>query len=125
MWAQFINAALGIWLMVAPGIFGFEKISVNNDHIVGPVIATFAITALFESTRRRFNIALGAWLLLAPWVLDYESAAAIINDMLVGTLVIGFSLVKGKIKNKFGGGWSSLWQTYSLHEWEAKQETKP
>lgn len=122
MWAQLINAALGLWLMIAPGIWGFSKKVADNDHIVGPIIATFAITAIFESTRpvRRFNIPAGAWLLAAPWVLEYNQTAATINDMLVGALVIGFSLIKGKIKNKFGGGWPSLWQANSLSEWEAK-----
>jgi hypothetical protein len=112
MWAQGINAALGIWLMVAPAIFGFDKTIANNAHIVGPVIATFAITALFESTRpvRKFNWLPGAWLLVAPLVLGYQDTTATIHDLLVGALVIGLSCVKGKIHYRFGGGWSALWK---------------
>lgn len=123
MWGQIINAILGIWLMVAPAVLGFDKIIADNDNIVGPIITTFAITAIFDSTRpvRKFNIPLGIWLLLAPWVLSYEPTLAIINDMAVGALVIGFSFVKGHVESKFGGGWSSLWQDNSLHEREAKQ----
>ena len=115
MWAQLINAALGIWLMAAPDIFGFNKTIADNDHIVGPIIATFAITAIFENTRplRRFNWLPGAWLLLAPWVLGYDSTAATINDMLTGALVIAFSCIKGRVKNNIGGGWSSLWKANS------------
>jgi hypothetical protein len=123
MWAQCINAALGIWLMMAPDIWGFEKKIADNDHIVGPIIATLAITAIFENTRlvRKGNIPAGLWLVLAPWILQYETALATINDMVVGGLVIGFSFIKGKIKNKYGGGWLSLFQKDSPGEWEAKQ----
>jgi len=41
---------------------GFGKKIADNDHITGPIIATFAITAIFESTRpvRRFDILSGA-----------------------------------------------------------------
>lgn len=112
MWPQIINAALGIWLMAAPGVGGFGKTIADNDQIVGPIIATFAITAIFENTRpvRKFNIPLGVWLLLAPWLLSYENQLATINDMAVGALVIGFSFIKGKIKHQYGGGWPSLWR---------------
>ena len=124
MWAQVINAILGIWLMAAPGIFGFSKTMADNDHIVGPVIATFAIIAFWECTRvvRTYNIPLGAWLLLAPWVLGYDNTIAIVNDMVVGGLVIGFSLVKGKIEQRYGGGWSAIWKSNALHQKEAKAQ---
>lgn len=124
MAAQILNALLGIWLMAAPGIFGYEKSIANNNHIIGPIIATFAITACFESTRsvRKVNIFLGLWLLLAPWILGYSSnTTATVNDMVVGVLVIGLSLVRGTLESKFGGGWKSLWQDNSPHEQEAKR----
>ncbi len=122
MWGQIINALLGLWLMATPGILGFEKLIADNNHITGPVIATFAITAIFDCTRpvRKFNILPGIWLLAAPWVLGYDNTTAIVNDMLVGALVIGFSFVKGHVDEKFGGGWSGLWEENSLHEREAK-----
>ena len=121
MWAQCINAALGVWLMASPGIFGFSNTIADNDHIVGPVITTFAIIALWECTRvvRTYNIPLGAWLLLAPWILGYDDTTAIINDMAVGALVIVFSLVKGKVEQRFGGGWSAIARSNALHQKEA------
>jgi hypothetical protein len=123
MWAQVINAILGIWLMVSPGIFDFSTNAANNDNIIGPVIATFAITAFWECTRvtRLYNIPLGAWLLLAPWVLGYDNTIAIVNDMVVGGLVIALSLVKGKIEKRYGGGWSAIWKDNPLHVQEAKE----
>ncbi len=124
MWAQVINAILGIWLMAAPGVFGFDKPIDDNDHIIGPLIATFAVVAFWECTRvvRTYNIPLGAWLLLAPWVLGYENTLATVNDMGVGLLVIAFSLVKGKIENRYGGGWSAAWRDNTLHQREAQKQ---
>ena len=123
MWAQAINSLLGIWLMAAPGIINFGNKAADNDHIVGPVITTFAVISLWECTRvtRTYNIPLGAWLLMAPWMLGYESTFAIVNDMMVGGLVILFSFVKGKIEKRYGGGWSAVWKSDSLHARKAKE----
>ena len=121
MWAQCISAALGIWLMASPGIFGFSGTATDNDHIIGPVITTFAIIALWECTRvvRTYNIPLGGWLLLAPWVLGYDDTTAIVNNMAVGALVVALSLVRGKVQQRFGGGWSAIMQSDALHQKEA------
>ena len=111
--------------MASPGIFGFSKTIADNDHIVGPLITTFAIIALWESTRvvRTYNIPLGGWLLLAPWILGYDDTTAIVNDMAVGALVITFSLVRGKVQQRFGGGWSAVIKSNALHQKEARTFT--
>lgn len=126
MWAQIVNIMLGVWLMAAPGIFGFGTNAANNDHILGPVIATFALTACWECTHvtRKYNIPLGAWLLLAPWILGYDQTFPIINDMIVGGLVILFSLVKRKIEKRYGGGWSAIWNANPMHMQEAEKMQK-
>ncbi len=111
MWAQIINAALGIWLMAAPAVLGYGAPASDNDWIFGPVIATFAIIAWWEATRpvARWNLPLGLWLLLAPWVLGYAATAAIVNSMVVGLLVAVPSTRTGQVKKSYGGGWSVLW----------------
>jgi hypothetical protein len=113
MWAQLINTALGIWLMVAPEYLAYNDVGADNCHIVGPLVVTFAFIACWEITRplRKVNWLTGLWLLAAPWVLDYDQGLPIANDMLVGALVLGFSFVEGKIETRFGGGWKSLWQS--------------
>jgi hypothetical protein len=128
MWAQIINALLGIWLMASPAVFGFadDRIISNNAHIVGPVIASFGIIACWEATRvvRYYNLLPGAWLLLAPWVLGYDATTAIVNDMVIGAAVIGLSLVKGKVSGTYGGGWSVIWKKDSLHATEARRQPR-
>lgn len=121
MWAQLINAALGIWLMVAPAVLVYGPPAQTNDRVVGPVIATFAIVACWEATRpvRQWNLPLGAWLLVAPWLFGYAETQAILNSLAVGALVIGFALVRGTVKGRYGGGWSALWRSNTLHEREA------
>ncbi|MEJ8801410.1 SPW repeat domain-containing protein [Pontibacter sp. H249] len=124
MWAQVINAILGIWLMASPAILGLEGTSADNDHIIGPVIASFACISWWEATRvvRLYNLPLALWLLLAPWVLGYSETAAIVNDMAVGLIVAGLSVVKGKIDNSFGGGWSAVWHSDTPHAQAARTQ---
>ncbi len=112
MWAQIINAALGIWLMAAPAVLNYGDPAMTNVRIFGPLIATFAIISWWENTRpvARWNFPLGLWLLLAPWVLGYGATAPTVNSLLVGVLVMGLSLVLGTVEGRYGGGWSVLWQ---------------
>lgn len=126
MWAQVINALLGLWLMVAPAFIGSDKVMADNDHIIGPVIISFAVISWWEATRvvRLYNLPLGAWLILAPWVLGYSDTVAIVNDMAVGALVIGFSLIKGKIEENYGGGWSAIWKSDTPHAKEARRQPR-
>ena len=65
MWAQVVNAALGIWLMVAPAVLGYGAPAQANDRIIGPVVATFAIVSWWEATRsvRFWQLPFAAWLL--------------------------------------------------------------
>lgn len=109
MWAQIINIIAGLWLMVAPSLFHYNKIASDTGHIAGPLIATFAITAIWDVNRqaRWLNIPIGLWLLVAPWLQDYPPLSAI-SDSITGIIVIGCSLVKGRVKHNYGGGWRSL-----------------
>lgn len=113
--ARAITALLGIWLMAAPGVFNLSKTISDNDRIVGPVAATFAIIAIWECTRnvRWLNLPLGVWLLLAPWILNYGNSVATVNDMATGALIIALCFVKPKREQRFGGGWAMLFKSDS------------
>lgn len=120
MWAHVINAAVGIWLMAAPSVFGYANSTpATNDRFAGPIIATFAIIAWWETTRAvgRWNVAAGLWLLAAPWILGYGPTAAIVNSMACGAVVAALALVMGDFNpGRYGGGWSALWQDDPQHE---------
>jgi hypothetical protein len=121
--ARILSTIAGLWLMAAPYALDVDKIATDNDHIIGPVIASFAIISFSQCTTAalKFNLLPGIWLLLSPWVLGYENNYAIMNDMATGVFVIIFSLGKIKVTNRFGGGWKAIWKSGSLHETEAKQ----
>ena len=48
-------------------------------------------------------------LIVAGWVLGFESIAAI-NSSIAGAVMTGLALVRGAVKEHFGGGWSALWR---------------
>lgn len=117
MWPRIINTLLGLWLMIAPGIFQYSSAAADNGHIAGPIIVTFSIVAIWEATRgvRKWNFPIGVWLLAAPWILGYDNTIAIISDMGVGVLVLIFASVKARVEKNYGGGWASLWQKTPEH----------
>lgn len=110
MGSRLPNILLGVWLMAAPAVLGYSGAASTADHIVGPLIASFATIAIWEATRsvRKWNRPLGAWLLVAPWLLGYDTSATI-NSLVIGALVIAFTFLGGEVEQRFGGGWSSLW----------------
>ena len=112
MWAQAVNAALGVWLLAAPAVLGYGGPARTNDRIVGPLAAGLAVIAIWEVTRPvgRANLALGLWLLAAPWLLGYP-AVATVNSIVVGLALGALALAPGSYRpGRFGGGWSALWR---------------
>jgi hypothetical protein len=112
MWAQLLGALLGVWLMAAPAVLGYGAPAATVDRIAGPLAAMLGVVAASEVTRgvRRANLLVGLWLLAAPWLLGYP-AAATLNSILVGLLLAALSFVRGTVKERFGGGWTSLWRS--------------
>jgi hypothetical protein len=110
MWAQIINALLGVWLMASPTVFGYAGAARTNDVVVGPIATTFAIIALWEVTRMvgKANVVLGVWLVIVSWVLGYENVIPMINDFVVGIAMVAFAMRRGKPRDNFAGGWRSL-----------------
>ena len=111
MWPRLINIVIGLWLMAAPAVLRYDGIASDHDRIVGPIIASLACIAIWETTRglRWGNLLIGAWMLLAPWLLWFP-ADATTSTMLSGGAVAALSLVRGKLKHRFDGGWN-LWRS--------------
>lgn len=117
MWSQAAMAMIGIWLMTVPGVWDLGKPVANNHHIVGPLMVTFSVVAIWECTRnvRWLNAPLAAWLLVAPWILPYEHLAALVNNYAVAVCVLLLCIVKPKRENHFGGGWPAVWKSGAPH----------
>lgn len=116
MWARIINIILGLLLMLTPAVWSLDKTASHNHYIVGPLVITFAIIALWEVNRnaRWFNIVAGAWLIASPLILGLKGQIATM-DVFAGILIIVFSLFKGSITQRYGGGWRSLLDKRPVH----------
>lgn len=117
MWAAIINILLGLWLMASPALLQFNKAASDNNYIVGPLVLTCAIVALWEVNRsaRYLNMAAGVWLAVSPLILNIQPTDAIWSTILSGVLIAAFSFVKGSIKGQYGGGWRSLFEKNPMH----------
>lgn len=96
LWAHFLNAGLGLWLISSPPILGYtDGPMIASDIASGVLVLLFSLLSLSRhmAWARFANAAVGAWLLFAPLALWAPTAAAYLNDTLVGALVIGLSLV--------------------------------
>jgi hypothetical protein len=123
MWAAILSAVSGIWIMIAPTLLGFERTEAVNSYIMGPLITTFAITAIWEVNRsaRYFNVFAGLWLVASPFLLEFETIACW-NTVGFGLAITGLSFIKGTVRGKYGGGWRSLFQKSPLHIKQAEVE---
>lgn len=125
MWAQIINIVIGLLIMTAPALWQFNEAASNNNYIAGPLIITFAITALWEVNRnaRWFNIPIGFWLIFSPLFFNFNIEAVNLN-IFTGIAVVVLSLFKGTVQQTYGGGWRSLWQDNPLHMQVLEKEDK-
>jgi len=95
MWARLLNIVLGIWLVFAPLVLGYDAPAArSNDIIVVLFLSMFALTAIGASRTRYLNAVLGLWLIVAPFFLGYGSEVApVLNNILVGVATFCLSLV--------------------------------
>ena len=79
MWAQLVAFAAGVWLTAAAQVLGYGGPARPNDHIVGPLAATVALTAAFQVTRgvRGFEGIRGHWRSVASGVRLWVSGACV------------------------------------------------
>lgn len=112
MWAHGISAVLGVYLMAAPAIFRYTGAAEINHRIVGPLVVSFGVIAIWEVTRsaRFVNTLLGPWLILSAFILPQPLAAALSAGM-CGLIISALSLIQGEQHPEhFGGGWVALWR---------------
>lgn|SRR5690349_1566413 len=124
MWGRIFNIILGLYIMVSPALFDYNQALSNNNHIVGPLIITFAVIALWDINQqmRRANIVTGGWLVLSAFIFSAPASIYLILQAVAGLLIIIFSLVKGKVVHQYGGGWRSLWQKNPEHMQAAENQ---
>ncbi|HEY3077744.1 MAG TPA: vitamin K epoxide reductase family protein [Burkholderiales bacterium] len=120
LWAHFVTILLGAWLLTSPALFGlFDASSFGeavmrvtaerglsspewrsmalgwSDVLSGLLLAVFGALSLGRRTNwaQWGSSAVGLWLLFAPLVFWSPSAAAYLNDTVVGALAITFAIL--------------------------------
>lgn len=118
MWPRLVNIAVGVWLMAAPAVLGYSGVSdaaSASDRIIGPLLISSAIAAIWPEIRplRWINAVLGAWLLVgvpaAAVVVDWP-LEGIVSSVLSGAVALTMARIRGEIDSEFGGGWRSIWR---------------
>ncbi|MGH2374533.1 MAG: SPW repeat domain-containing protein [bacterium] len=104
-WNLVLSALLGTWLMASPDLFNITGGAADSDHLLGALVVVTAVLALAEVARavRLLNVPLALAIIAAPWLLGDASLAARLNDLIAGALIIGLSLPRGRISNRYGG----------------------
>ncbi|MEK6477436.1 vitamin K epoxide reductase family protein [Catalinimonas sp. 4WD22] len=95
-WVYYATMALGFWLIAAPPTFGYTvPAMIWNDILVGFLMVLLSYFAIkpYKLWAQWGIIFLGIGLFVAPMVFWAEEGAALLNDYLIGTLVISFSLL--------------------------------
>jgi hypothetical protein len=95
-WQDWSSWALGIWLLLSPWalFFEYEPTAMHNALMVGALIIVAEVVELsvFRDWEEWINVVLGAWLVISPWTLGIASAAARVDFMIVGALVVALAL---------------------------------
>jgi hypothetical protein len=104
-WTLLLSAALGVWLMAAPAVLGVTGTAADSSHVAGALVVTWAVIAFGEIARpvRLLNIPVGLWIAVSPWLLSGATGASQWIDACVGLLLVGLSLRRGHIEERFGG----------------------
>ena len=96
LWGHLLNTGLGAWLLVGWVSLGYEsEILIASDIFSGLAILVLSLFCLSWRLPvfRWATAAVGVWLLGAPLLFWAPTAASYLNDTLVGSLVIGFSVL--------------------------------
>jgi hypothetical protein len=97
LWTNFTVISLGVWLLSSPFTFGYvDPRMVWSDLISGALLIFFSAIALwprFDFVGRWSVAFVGGWLQFAPLIFWAPSAAAYLNDTLVGVFAITLSIL--------------------------------
>ena len=95
-WQDWVELALGAWLLVSPWVLGFQgtEIAMWNAVILGGVIAVYAMFELGipKAWEEWISMLLGAWLVVSPFALKFSAQHfASWDTIIVGVLTAVFA----------------------------------
>lgn len=94
-WEDWVSWVLGIWLCLSPWALYFEAEHAATVATVVTGMLLIAVEVVTLSAYRRWeewlNVILGVWLIAAPWALGVPGAAATVNFVIVGLIVVSLA----------------------------------
>jgi hypothetical protein len=107
-WNLALCLPIGIALMCTRLLFGADGWMAHSDHLIGALVLTTVSVAAAEVARpvRFLLIPLGLALFVTPFVFDAEMPATIFS-LASGAALIGLSLRRGPIRQRYGD-WNRL-----------------
>jgi hypothetical protein len=116
-WQDPVNAIVGVWLIVAPWVLGFqaERSVMANSVVVGLGLLAFALAAIFlpRAWEAWSELVLGLWLVASPWVLRFDAVATAKNAMLASGIVVAALAVWVILADKDYSAW---WRKRPAHQ---------
>lgn len=110
-WTLVLSVLLGITTMIIPDIYGIgiQKPAANICHCTGALMIVVAVVSMAEPLRvgRYLNIILGLILAVSLWFTESAPLGLQITGLIIGLLIIFFSLQKGIKKEQYG-----LWDKF-------------
>ncbi len=108
-WSLLVAAALGVWIMFTPMVFGLSFGSADSDHLVGALVVVISIISLAEVVRsmRWLLVVAGLWLAISTWFFQGVGIGANMNHLIVGALLCVLAVFRGKIHESYG-----MWTKY-------------
>jgi hypothetical protein len=106
-WTLAVSIAIGGFLMLTRVFLAASGSMANSDHVTGALAISVAVIATAEVARpiRFVNCILGAWLVAAPFVMGGASLPAMAVSVLLGVVLVGLSLPRGKRSQEHYAGW--------------------
>jgi hypothetical protein len=93
------NLLVGAWLLFSPTVFVLGVGAVEVDAVLfGMAVIALALSSLSVSPENhlpaRLNLVVGLWMFISTWVIGYGTTAGLWNGMIVGGLLVGFSVIR-------------------------------
>jgi VIT1/CCC1 family predicted Fe2+/Mn2+ transporter len=112
-WAAWITLVLAVWELFAAFIwkYGNHFVMTGNAAFVGALILMFAFWSVATGYEWSswVTLALGAWLVASGLVFERSLTKAMLNDVVVGVLLMVFSYIAARYARKaWERGWSSI-----------------
>jgi hypothetical protein len=95
-WQDYANIVLGVWLLAAPFVLGFEgqAVALWTTAVVGVLILATAVGAVLlpRPWEDWTETVLGACLVVSPLFIEFGTQSGAANALITGLLVLTMSL---------------------------------